>query len=465
MMKMLSSLKLSVCVPALMTLTLGFVVSGGAEPGTIRTIVGVNDPACVFVDEVGVVYVSDRENYLVRKLDVSGSGAWAPMTNYELLKYGQRRIGEYPPYDELPPEEQPAMDDPGPLRTVAGNGLKDLKHRGYHIGDGRDAKLAYLFYPAGIFIDRVRNVYIADSGWNLIRKVDSTGMIYTIAGWWNPFSYSGLWAAGYSGDGGPALEAAMAGTTGIFVAASGDIYIADRENHRVRKVDTSGVIHTIAGNGNGGFSGDGGQAASASLYYPYAVFLDGAGNMYIADTGNNRIRRVDISGTITTVGGDGNEGFSGDGGKAISASLCLPLGIFVDSSGDLFIADTGNHRIRRVDSSGIITTVAGNGAMDYSGDKGPASAASLSRPSSIFVDSKGDLYVADTGNDRIRMVEGIAAPTILGRAAIRLSASTLDFRATRAGKSDQATLTIADIGNVPLSIKGITLGGADGEQF
>ena len=202
------------------------------------------------------------------------------------------------------------------------------------------------------------------------------------------------------------------------VDGAGNLFIADARS--IRKVDPSGIITTFAGNGTHGFSGDGGPATDASLGSVSAIAVDGAGNLFIADTRGAlrsrgpdgaplmllepRIRKVDTSGIITTVAGNGTAGFSGDGGPATNASLNSPSGVAVDGAGNLFIADRGNQRIRKVDASGIITTVAGNGTSGFSGDGGPATSASLRGPRGVAVDGDGNLLIADSGNRRIRKV-------------------------------------------------------------
>jgi len=170
-------------------------------------------------------------------------------------------------------------------------------------------------------------------------------------------------------------------------------------------VDANGTISTVAGNNIRGYSGDGGPATSASLNYPTSVAVDEAGNLYIADATNHNIRKVAANGTISTVAGNGTRGFSGDGGPAISASLFDPRGVTVDDAGNIYIADSGNNRIRKVDANGTIFTVAGDGTNDFSGDDGPATSASLNYPNNIAVDGAGNLYIADSGNNRIRKVE------------------------------------------------------------
>ena len=209
---------------------------------------------------------------------------------------------------------------------------------------------------------------------------------------------------GFSGDGGPATSAQIFDAHGIAFDASGNLYIADTNNWRIRKVSISGIITTVAGKGTEGFSGDGGAATSAELY-PWGVALDPSGNLYIADGRNYRIRKVSTSGIITTVAGKGTKGFSGDGGPAGSAELGFTGGVALDSAGNIYIADGGNNRIRKVSTSGIITTVAGKGTKGFSGDGGPATSAELGSPSGVAVDSTGNIYIDDENNDRIRRVD------------------------------------------------------------
>ena len=207
------------------------------------------------------------------------------------------------------------------------------------------------------------------------------------------------------GDGGPAVEARLARPTGVAVDATGNLYIADSVNNRIRRVDTSGIITTIAGNGERGFTGDGGPAILAGLSSPEDVAVDATGNLFIADTDNNSIRKVNSSGTISTVAGTGRRGFSGDGGPAVEAKLAGPRGVAVDAAGNLYIADSSNHRIRKVDTSGTITTVAGTGERSFGGDYGPAVQARLSFPRGVAVDVDGNLYIADFENRRVRRVD------------------------------------------------------------
>jgi sugar lactone lactonase YvrE len=266
-------------------------------------------------------------------------------------------------------------------------------------GDGGPAASAELSYPTGVAVDASGNLYIVDADNNRIRKVTaSTGIITTVAG-------NGT--AGYSGDGGPATSAELDTPFGVAVDASGNLYIVDVNNDRIRKVTAStGIITTVAGNGTFGYSGDGGAAISAELYTPLGVAVDASGNIYIADSGNNRIRKVTAStGVITTVAGNGTAGYSGDSGAATSGELNSPFGVAVDASGNIYIGDSGNNRIRKVTAStGIIISVAGNGTAGYSGDSGAATSAELYSPYGVAVDASGNLYIADTNNLVIRKV-------------------------------------------------------------
>ena len=227
-------------------------------------------------------------------------------------------------------------------------------------------------------MDSGGNIFIADTGNHRIRKVDSAGVITTID-----------WKR---------LETPL----GVAVDSGGNIYIGNTDNHRIRKVDSAGTITTIAGTGESGDGGDGGPAIQATLYYPRGVAVDSTGNLYIADTRNNRIRKIDSTGTITTIAGTG---FGGDGGPANQASISSPRGVAVDGGGNLYIADTENNRIRKVDSTGTITTIAGTGTGRFgrfSGDGGPAVQAWLYNPRGVAVDGGGNVYIADTFNQRIR---------------------------------------------------------------
>jgi sugar lactone lactonase YvrE len=282
------------------------------------------------------------------------------------------------------------------ITTIAGTGTA-----GYN-GDNGPATSARIGTPYGVAVDSFGDIYIADTDNHCIRKVNLYGVIIAVAG---------TGTDGYNGDGDSATSAQLNTPRGVAVDSDRNIYIADTFNHRIRKVDySSGMISTIAGTGTDGYNGDDGLATSIQLRNPYGVAVDSYGNIYIADAGHHRIRKVDSSsGMISTIAGTGTDGFShgysGDGGPATSAQLYLPRGVAVDSSGNIYIADNGNHRIRKVDSSGVITTIIGTGIGGYNGDNISATSAQLKFPNGVAVDSNGNIYIADAGNYRIRKVK------------------------------------------------------------
>jgi SMP-30/Gluconolaconase/LRE-like region. len=264
-------------------------------------------------------------------------------------------------------------------------------------GDGGPAVNAWLDGPDGLALDAAGNLYIYETQPGRIRKVSPSGTITTFAGTGTP---------GGTGDGGPALNAqlfATSGHNGIAVDRAGNMYISDGNNQRIRKVDTNGIITTVAGNGAPGFSGDGGLATSAMLQYPNGIALDPAGNIYFADSSNYRIRKVDTNGIITTVAGNGNVVFAGDGGPALSASFGQPTGVTLDTLGNLYFCD--GRRIFRVNPSGILNLIAGGATLGYSGDGGPAINAQVRGTQGMIVDGAGNLLFADGGNGRIRKID------------------------------------------------------------
>jgi sugar lactone lactonase YvrE len=351
------------------------------------------------------------------------------------------------------------------ITTIAGTGVS-----GYS-GDGGPATAATMHYPQGIAMDGSNNIYFSDDSCNCIRKIDAGGTISRFAG---------TGAAAYSGDGGPASAAAMM-PSGLCFDPSGNLYVADRGNDCIRKIDGSSIITTFAGRGFSigsgipatasrliaqpegiacspggdiyignyvlnsvwvvdpsetiflfagmltsagyigvsGDSGDGGPATAALLSAPRYIATDNAANVYITDLLNNNIRKVDASGVITTIAGVGASGYSGDGGLATAAQFANPAGIVVSTSGEIFIADRTNNCIRKIDRHGIITTVAGSGgphSYGYSGDGGPATAALMYAPYGIALDCANNLYITDTKNNRIRRVQLNHAPAFAGGA-------------------------------------------------
>ena len=288
----------------------------------------------------------------------------------------------------------------GIVTTYAGTGNADYS------GDGGAATSANLSYPSGVAVDANDNVYVADTTNGVIRLITGGTSIIT--------TYAGTGNADYSGDGGAATSADLNIPYGVTLGSTGNLFIADTFNHRIRLViKSTGIIRTYAGNGTAGYSGDGGVATLAGLYYPTGVAVDVNGNLYIADYYNNIVRLVTKStGIITSYAGNGNGGYSGDGGVATSAELYGPWGVTLDIGGNLFIADTFNGIIRLVTkSSGIIITYAGNGTLGYSGDGGAATLAGLSYPYDVAVDTSGNVFIADTSNQRIRLVSPAVQPT------------------------------------------------------
>ena len=297
------------------------------------------------------------------------------------------------PVNSLPVTPSPtlALATPSPL---PGGAITTYAGRDFS-GDGGPATAARLLAPAGVALDPAGNLYIADTADHRIRKVTPGGTISTYAGSGN---------FGFSGDGGPATAAELNFPRDVALDPAGNLYIADSGNSRIRKVSPGGTISTYAGSGSRGFSGDGGPAAAAQLNNPVGMALDPAGNLYIADITNNRIRKVTSGGTISTYAGSGSFGFSGDGGPATDAQLGVPVGVALDPAGNLYIADHDNGRIRKVTSGGTISTYAGSGSRGFLGDGGPATAARFREPSGVALDPAGNLYIADTYNNRIRKV-------------------------------------------------------------
>lgn len=326
---------------------------GFSGDGAAATSATMNGPQDVAVDTFGNVYIADAANHRIRKITAAT----------------------------------------GVMSTIAGNGTPAYS------GDGAAATAASLYAPIGVAVDAAANVYIVDNGNHCIRKVNAlTGIITTVAG-------SGV--AGFAGDGGLATLAKLYAPYDVTLDTAGNLYIADVSNNRIRKVNAkTGIISTVAGTGAAGFSGDGGLATAAKLYQPFSVVVDLAGNMFITDSYNHRIRKVSAAtGFITTIAGTGTAAYAGDGGAATMAQFNTPYSLALDGSGNVYVSDFNNNRIRKITvATGIITSVAGNGIAGFSGDGGLATAAKLSYAKGIFVDRVNNIFIADELNQRIRFV-------------------------------------------------------------
>jgi sugar lactone lactonase YvrE len=277
----------------------------------------------------------------------------------------------------------------GVITTVAGNGSSGSS------GDGGQATAAQLNNPEGVAMDIAGNIYIADAGNNVIRKVYTSGIITTLAG---------TLTLGFSGDGGPANKAELNGPNAIAVDDSGRVFISDASNDRIRMIDTKGIIRTVAGNGKFGFSGDNGAATAAEIDFPYGIAVDTNSNLYIADYVNSRIRKVNKTGIISTIAGNGTPGYTGDGGQATAAELNFPVAVAVGDSGKIFTTDASDNVIRNINASGVISTYAGDDTAGYAGNGGLATAAQMNYPYGITFDAYHNLFIADQDNNVIREV-------------------------------------------------------------
>ncbi|HEV7232135.1 MAG TPA: T9SS type A sorting domain-containing protein [Bacteroidia bacterium] len=319
--------------------------SGYSGDGGPATAAMLEDPNGIAVDGSGNIFVADPNNACVRKIDPAGN-----------------------------------------ISSFAGNGTRG------NTGDGGPASAALLVNPMGVAVDQAGNVYIADYTDNKIRKVNTSGIITTIAG-------TGI--AGFSGDNGPAGSAQLAHPIAVATDGAGNVYIADNYNYRLRKINAAGIINTIAGHGTPGPGGDGGHGTAGAIT-PEGIAIDKKGNVYIMEITD--VRKLSTSDIITTYAGAGPGTCSGDGGPAGAAIFGSLRGISIDNKNNLLITDGACCSVRRIDTTGIITLIAGNGSLGFSGDGGPAVAASLSRPAQAATDKNGNIYIADGTNYRVRKV-------------------------------------------------------------
>ena len=328
--------------------------AGYTGDGTLATDATLHTPGGIFVNAAGDVYIADGlYNYAVRKVTAAT----------------------------------------GIITTIAGTGI------GATTGDGGPATAAAVNWPNDIYVHSSGDVYITESSGKVIRRISAaTGNISTIAG---------TGANAYTGDGGPATAAALEVPTSVTGDAVGNIYFTEYGSSTVRKISAAtGIITTVAGTGVTGTSADGGPAVSTKLNGPDGLYIASNGDIYIADAASHRIRKVSAAtGIISTVAGNGTNGYSGDGGPATDAQLFNPSDVSIDAGGNMYIADVSNHVIRKVSAAGIITTIAGDGTSGFTGDGGPATAARLYGPGSVFAHPSGAIYISDGGNDVIRKIE------------------------------------------------------------
>lgn len=297
----------------------------------------------------------------------------------------------------------------GTITTIAGIGVI-----GY-TGDGGPALTAKLYHPGAIIVDNAGNIIFADQNGAILRQIDPTGHITTISG---PYT-GGL----CSGEGVPLSQAVFVAINGLAKDNAGNIYATDQACNVVRKISTGRIVTTVAGNGTPGFSGDGGPATSAQLWYPCQVGVDLAGNIYIPDADNNRIRKVSTSGIITTTAGNGGQNSTGDGGPAALAEFALPCSIVVDNAGNIFVGENSSYVVRKIDPSGIVTDFAGNGTYGYSGDGGPANLAQVTQIENIDMDAAGNIYIVDAYNQVIRKVTNCPTTSSTTPPSLRIAPS------------------------------------------
>ncbi len=387
------------------------VISTFAGDGTVTSLgdggpalsAGLHNPSGVYIDPVGNFYIIEYTGAKIRKVNTSGI-----------------------------------------ISTFAGSGVTGFS------GDGGPATAARFNKPIDMLADQAGNLYVIDNGNQRIRKIDTFGVVTTFAG-------NGV--VGYSGDGGPATAASLHDPSRMTMDAVGNIFFADAMNNVIRKITPAGIITSVVGNGTAGFSGDGGPATAGSLSQPLGVAFDGNYNMYIADGNNHRIRKVSASGVISTFAGNGLATVSGDGGPATAASMKYPNGITTDISCNVYFSDWQGQTIREIGTDGIINTVVGNGTAGFSGDGGNPVLAQLNGPNNLIFEHSYTLYIPEYYNNRVRKVTHLGdvvtgCPPTIPVAAGGASASfvcqdsCLTFTSTSGGTHDSIRWTSSYAGTV-----------------
>lgn len=381
-----------------------FAGSAGASgtytgDGGAATAAGFDFPGAPVMDAAGNIYITDRYNHVVRKVSTAGI-----------------------------------------ITTIAGDGTAG------GLGDGGAATAAQLSQPVGMTIDASGNLYVAEHGGHRIRKITPAGIISTVAG-------SGV--SGHTGDGGAATAAKISYPTDVAFDGAGNMYISDYNYGYVRKVDPSGIITNFAGGGSS--FADGIPATDASLWANNGVCVDATGNVYIADMNHHRICKVTPAGLCYTIAGDGTAGYTGDGGLATAARTDMPAFLKVDQAGNLFFADHGNHAIRKINTSGIISSVAGTGTSGNTGDGGPATAATISLPAGLFFSPAGDLYFCAQGYGLVKKITATAA-TVTGAPNICVGATTTFTAGTPGAVWSSSNPAIATVGATSGIVSGVSAG-------
>jgi trimeric autotransporter adhesin len=357
--------------------------------GSASTGAELHAPISVAVDPTGNVYICDRLNNRIRKIFTSGV-----------------------------------------IVTIAGNGGLG------NSGDGSIGTSAEV-RPYGMTLDNSNNVYIADAAYHRIRKVNASGIIST---------FGGTGVLGSTGDGGPVSAATFITPCGMTFDTAGNMYICDGMANVVRKVNKAGIISRFAGNDTAGFAGDMGLAIEARVDSPYSVAADRKGNVYISDMINNRIRKVDAMGIISTYAGTGTHGYAGDGGMAVMAELNRPAGLATDTLGNLYFADADNDVIRKIDTDGVITTVVGNGTPGFGGDLGSVDGCNLHTPFGVAIDKYGEIFIADANNQRIRATyTPVSVADVNAQATIAVYPNPVADMLSVSGIDKNDVITIADI--------------------